>query len=246
MLFGPVDDLPGLACFPVGGRLKPRIDLPGNRYSSNPYGRGVWANTGWTQLPAEQARALHGEGKDIAKRVNTGHLIEDEIAEAVDDWFAVVYLTRLDDMRMRAYHEVRSGVNREPGHILLMAILLEHILDAPMGEDDEEVYLRARGGDILLHQSGVQPGMARGGIGRDEIIRLDLAIGEDTDGRVSDALDHRVMRLGAVGAATNGRDAVRGQPGQHIAKRGFAEVAAVIVRHGDDLEARRAETIISA
>src|SRR6478752_6963089 len=37
------------------------------------------------QLPVQQAEALDGEGEDVAERGDTGHLVKDEVAEAIDD-----------------------------------------------------------------------------------------------------------------------------------------------------------------
>ncbi len=51
------------------------------------------------------------------------------------------------------------------------------------------------------------------------------------------------MRLGAVSATSDGRDAVGGQVGQHVTKGCLAIIAAMVVRHGDNLIPRRVEPV---
>ena len=69
---------------------------------------------------------------------------EAEIAQPIDDVFAVIQLNAAVNMRMRAEYEIRTRIYEEPPEPALILQRLVHLFLAPVNRNDHEVALFAR------------------------------------------------------------------------------------------------------
>src|ERR1019366_541285 len=127
-------------------------------------------------------------------------LVENKISQTISDPVAMIKLTRLDDMRMSAHHQVRARINHLVSELNLLTSGLGRIFHAPVQADNQNVGERTRKTNVTQYAVAVQPRDA-GLVGlRLRLFRLNANISEEREAHAIQVYEHWVMRFKSVRA----------------------------------------------
>ena len=199
------------------------------------------------EFPGEKLVFLDGEGEDgTAPDDLFIHVVEDEVAQAIDDELALVDFVRLDDVRVRANDQISASINGDLSKMALVGGESGVVFDAPMHERDHEIGFGASERNILPERVFGEPGMTRGGISGGKRIGVDLIISHESDSGITHGLEDGRMRLLPILAAADGRYAAFRQRSIFVHERSFPIVTAVVVGNGDEIKTGVEQAIIGA